>query len=299
MNILVVGSFMMDQVVTTSLVPQKGETVIGESFTINPGGKGANQAVTAKRLGANVKMVGQLGDDPNGEIFVRVLDDEGIDIQDILIDTKQSTGVGFITKETSGDNRIIVIPGANMTYKYSDFEKIIDKLDEISIAILQLEMDFEVTYKIISKLQNLQIPIILNPAPAQILSDKWLSKINYLTPNETELGILTNSVIETLEDVEKAVSQLLDKGVDNVIVTLGDKGAYFANQFETGYVEANKVEVVDTVAAGDSFNGALAVAILEGKSMRDSVMFANRVGSMTVTKVGAISSLPYRKDLDS
>lgn len=298
MNILVVGSFMMDQVVTTSLVPQKGETVIGESFTINPGGKGANQAVTAKRLGANVKMVGQLGDDPNGEIFVRVLDDEGIDIQDILIDTKQSTGVGFITKETSGDNRIIVIPGANMTYKYSDFEKIIDKLDEISIAILQLEMDFEVTYKIISKLQKLQIPIILNPAPAQILSDKWLSKINYLTPNETELGILTNSVIETLEDVEKAVNQLLDKGVDNVIVTLGDKGAYFANQFETGYVEANKVEVVDTVAAGDSFNGALAVAILEGKSMRDSVMFANRVGSMTVTKVGAISSLPYRKDLD-
>ncbi|CAM4148999.1 ribokinase [Erysipelothrix inopinata] len=299
MNILVVGSFMMDQVVTTSLVPQKGETVIGESFTINPGGKGANQAVTAKRLGANVKMVGQLGDDPNGEIFVRVLDEEGIDIQDILIDTKQSTGVGFITKETSGDNRIIVIPGANMTYKYSDFEKIIDKLDEISIAILQLEMDFEVTYKIISKLQNLQIPIILNPAPAQILSDKWLSKINYLTPNETELGILTNSVIETLEDVEKAVNQLLNKGVDNVIVTLGDKGAYFANQFETGYVEANKVEVVDTVAAGDSFNGALAVAILEGKSMRDSVMFANRVGSMTVTKVGAISSLPYRKDLDS
>lgn len=299
MNILVVGSFMMDQVVTTSLVPQKGETVIGESFTINPGGKGANQAVTAQRLGAKVKMVGQLGDDPNGEVFVRVLDDEGIDIQDILIDTKQSTGVGFITKETSGDNRIIVVPGANMTYRYSDFEKIIDKLDKISIAILQLEMDFEVTYKIISKLQNLQIPIILNPAPAQILSDKWLSKINYLTPNETELGIITNSVIETLEDVEKAVNQLLDKGVDNVIVTLGDKGAYFANQFETGYVEANKVEVVDTVAAGDSFNGALAVAILEGKSMRDSVMFANRVGSMTVTKVGAISSLPYRKDLDS
>lgn len=299
MNILVVGSFMMDQVVTTSLVPQKGETVIGESFTINPGGKGANQAVTAQRLGAKVKMVGQLGDDPNGEVFVRVLDDEGIDIQDILIDTKQSTGVGFITKETSGDNRIIVVPGANMTYRYSDFEKIIDKLDKISIAILQLEMDFEVTYKIISKLQNLQIPIILNPAPAQILSDKWLSKINYLTPNETELGILTNSVIETLEDVEKAVNQLLNKGVDNVIVTLGDKGAYFANQFETGYVEANKVEVVDTVAAGDSFNGALAVAILEGKSMRDSVMFANRVGSMTVTKVGAISSLPYRKDLDS
>lgn len=299
MNILVVGSFMMDQVVTTSLVPQKGETVIGESFTINPGGKGANQAVTAQRLGAKVKMVGQLGDDPNGEVFVRVLNDEGIDIQDILIDTKQSTGVGFITKETSGDNRIIVVPGANMTYRYSDFEKIIDKLDEISIAILQLEMDFEVTYKIISKLQNLQIPIILNPAPAQILSDKWLSKINYLTPNETELGILTNSVIETLEDVEKAVNQLLNKGVDNVIVTLGDKGAYFANQFETGYVEANKVEVVDTVAAGDSFNGALAVAILEGKSMRDSVMFANRVGSMTVTKVGAISSLPYRKDLDS
>lgn len=299
MNILVVGSFMMDQVVTTSLVPQKGETVIGESFTINPGGKGANQAVTAQRLGAKVKMVGQLGDDPNGEVFVRVLNDEGIDIQDILIDTKQNTGVGFITKETSGDNRIIVVPGANMTYRYSDFEKIINKLDEISIAILQLEMDFEVTYKIISKLQNLQIPIILNPAPAQILSDKWLSKINYLTPNETELGILTNSVIETLEDVEKAVNQLLDKGVDNVIVTLGDKGAYFANQFETGYVEANKVEVVDTVAAGDSFNGALAVAILEGKSMRDSVMFANRVGSMTVTKVGAISSLPYRKDLDS
>ncbi len=298
MNILVVGSIMMDQVVTTSLVPQKGETVIGESFSINPGGKGANQAVTAQRLGAKVKMVGKLGDDSNGVVFERVLNDEGIDVQDILVDTKQSTGVGFITKETSGDNRIIVVPGANMSYQYSDFEKIVDKLDGISIAILQLEMDFEVTYKIISKLQDLQIPVILNPAPAQILSDKWLSKINYLTPNETELGIITNSVIETLEDVEKSVNQLLDKGVDNVIVTLGDKGAYFANQYETGYVEANKVEVVDTVAAGDSFNGALAVAILEGKSMRDSVTFANRVGALTVTKVGAISSLPYRKDLD-
>lgn len=298
MNILVVGSFMMDQVVTTSLVPKKGETVIGKSFSINPGGKGANQAVTAQRLGANVKMVGKLGNDTNGEIFSQVLQDEGIDMQDVLIDTKQSTGVGFITKETSGDNRIIVVPGANMSYQYEDFLNIVDKLENISIAILQLEMDFDATYKIISKLEALGIPIILNPAPAQILSDAWLSKINYLTPNETELGILTNNVIETLDDVEKSVSELLEKGVENVIVTLGEKGAYFANKNETGYVEANKVEVIDTVAAGDSFNGALAVALLENKSLRNSVIFANKVGSMTVTKVGAIASLPYRKEVD-
>ncbi|MEG0327035.1 MAG: ribokinase [Erysipelothrix sp.] len=298
MNILVVGSFMMDQVVTTSLVPQKGETVIGESFTINPGGKGANQAVTAQRLGANVKMVGKLGNDPNGDVFAKVLDSEGIDIEDVLFDRKQSTGVGFITKEISGDNRIIVVPGANMSYTYDDFKKIINKLDDTSIAILQLEMNYDATYKIISKLNDLVIPVILNPAPAQILSDDWLSKIDYLTPNETELGILTNTEIDTLEDVEKSVKQLLDKGVENVIVTLGEKGAYFANEHESGYVEANKVDTVDTVAAGDSFNGALAVAILEGKSMRDSVIFANRVGALTVTKTGAISSLPYRKDLD-
>lgn len=298
MKILVIGSFMMDHAVTTPRVPIEGETLIGIDFDVNPGGKGANQAVAAQRLGGDVIMLGKVGDDANGHIFVNVLRNEGINVEHVLIDPEETTGVGFVTKETTGNNRIIVVPGANQAYTLNDFNKVSDVLNDVSIAVLQLEMDLEVTKAIIDILKMRSIPVILNPAPAQKLDHSVLQGLDYITPNESELNLLTGLPVSAHHEVVEAAKVLLNQGVQNVIVTLGDAGAYYLNQNESEFIEGYPANAIDTVAAGDSFNGALAVALTQGKTIREAVVFANKAGSITVTRAGAISSLPYREDLN-
>jgi ribokinase len=292
LGILVIGSFMMDLVVRTSRAPEAGETLIGESFGKFPGGKGANQAVAAARLGAAVVMAGKLGDDMFGHEMRVVMEQEGVDIRSVLADKQLSTGVGTIVLEQNGQNRIIVVPGANLNYTAEETEQITPLIQQSQMLMLQLEMDMAVIEKATEIAHLHGVPIILNPAPARVLGDELLKRITYLTPNETELALLTGKPITTLEDIKQAAGQLLDKGVQHVIVTLAEKGAMVVGANGALHIPGFPVQAIDTVAAGDSFNGALAFQLVNGAQLVEAVMFANVVGALTVTKSGAIPSLP-------
>lgn len=298
MGILVIGSFMMDLVVNTPRVPENGETIIGTNFFRSPGGKGANQAVSASKLGGNVRMVGKVGDDSYGDEFIQVLKDHKINTDYILKDANHSTGVGSVTIDELGDNRIVVVPGANLAYTLEDLKTVESLIKRAKILILQLEMNIDIIEQAVTIAHENKVPIILNPAPAQVLSDDLLSKVTYLTPNETEAELLTGVNIRTSNDAVKAAEVLIGKGVENVILTLGDQGALIVNKSESHYVSGYRVKAIDSVAAGDSFNGALAIGILENKELTKVIKFANAVGALTVTKKGAISSLPTIEEVN-
>lgn len=292
-DILVIGSFMMDLVVRTPRAPENGETIIGNSFSRFPGGKGANQAVAAARLGGKVTMVGKVGSDNFGDEFLHTLTKENIDTKYVERDLTYPTGVGSITLEENGNNRIVVVPGANRQFLVNDLDRIQDLIKQSSILVVQLEMDFDMTKQAVAYADMYDVPVILNPAPAQKLDDELLEKVTYLTPNETEAEILTGIKVDSLESAEAAAKVLLAKGVKNVIVTLADKGALIVNATGTQHIPGYTVKPIDTVAAGDSFNGALAVGVTIGKPLDEVVRFANAVGAIAVTREGAIPSLPY------
>ncbi|TKC18792.1 ribokinase [Robertmurraya kyonggiensis] len=292
-DILVIGSFMMDLVVRTPRAPENGETIIGNSFSRFPGGKGANQAVAAARLGGKVTMVGKVGSDNFGDEFLHTLKKENIDTKHIERDLTHPTGVGSITLEENGNNRIVVVPGANRQYLVNDLDRIQDLIKQSSILVVQLEMDFDMTKQAVAYAAMYDVPVILNPAPAQKLDDELLEKVTYLTPNETEAEILTGIKVDSIESAEAAAKVLLSKGVKNVVVTLADKGALIVNASGTQHIPGYTVKPIDTVAAGDSFNGALAVGVTIGKPLDEVVQFANAVGAIAVTREGAIPSLPY------
>lgn len=298
MSILVLGSFMMDQVVTTPRAPKNGETIIGNNFAVFPGGKGANQAVAAARLGGKVTMAGKVGEDTYGETFIHTLKEEGIDTAFIEVDNRYNTGVGFVTSEINGDNRIIVVPGANLKYNHKELSKLNNVLDDTEILIIQLEMDIAVMEEAVRMAKEKNVQVILNPAPGQKLSDSLLKNVDLLTPNETELEILTGKKLDNLDDTIEASKSLLDKGIKKVIVTLGNNGALIVTKYETQHVPGFEVSVRDTVAAGDAFNGALAVAITENQKLDEAVRLANATGALTVTKKGAIPSIPYREEVE-
>ncbi|WP_078060192.1 MULTISPECIES: ribokinase [Gracilibacillus] len=293
MSILVIGSFMMDLVVRAPRAPENGETVIGDSFARYPGGKGANQAVTVSRLGEKVTMIGKLGVDEFGHEAIRTLQEEGVNTDYMLRDPIHPTGVGSVTVDQHGDNRIIVVPGANTTYRPDELDEVTDLIQEADMIILQLEMNMDLIEKAVNWAYLYQTPVILNPAPAAKLSDALLRKITYLTPNESEAEILTGISVKNLKDAEQAGRFLLNKGVANVIITLADKGAVVVNKNGVAHIPAFYVESLDSVAAGDAFNGALAVGLARKKPLEEVVRYANAVGALTVTKSGAIPSLPY------
>lgn len=299
MSILVIGSFMMDLVVRTDRAPLAGETLIGESFGRFPGGKGANQAVAAARLGGEVIMAGKVGNDLFGDEFYSVLSENNVDTQYILKDDTASTGVGSIVVEKSGQNRIIVVPGANLNFTTDETDDLESVIREAALLVMQLEMDMSVVERAAELAARHDVPVILNPAPAQSLSDRLLSRVTYLTPNETELALLSGMEVKSIEDAKRAAQALLDRGVQNVIVTLAEKGALLCTPNGFQHIEGFPVEPVDTVAAGDSFNGALAVQLVKGASLTEALRFANAVGALTVTKEGAIPSLPRLDEVNA
>ncbi len=297
-TITVVGSFVMDLIGTVDKFPLEGQTVIGKTLKTFPGGKGANQAVSAARLGGEVKMIGMVGNDNFGDTFKTLFRDENIDIKNVLTSETEPTAVGLIQINSVGENKIVVIPGANYEYSIIDLENVIEVIKESKLIVTQLELKHEVTFKLIDICYELNVPLILNPAPAIEIRKEYLEKVTYLTPNETELEILSGIKIENMEDVKTAITNLLDIGVKNVIATLGNKGAIIGNSDGIQHVEGYMVDVVDTVGAGDSFNGALAYCIVEGYSLYDAVKYANAVGALTVTKNGAIPSLPRKEEVE-
>ncbi len=292
MNILVVGSINVDFSSVTENLPQKGQTVLASDFYISPGGKGANQAVAAARLGANVSMIGKVGNDANGLMMLEVLEKEKINLSGISF-SDYPTGNAQITISKAGDNTIVVYPGANFQIKKEDIDKNIDLIKDADLIMMQLEIPLDVVEYVLDLARDYGIKTILNPAPAKFLSDEILRKVTYLSPNETELNYLTNE-----ENIEKGAKLLLDKGVENILVTLGEEGCFFLNKESVYKVSAFDVDVVDTTAAGDSFNGALGVGLLLFDNYDDILRYANAVGALATTKKGAITSLAYKKEVD-
>lgn len=298
MDIVVIGSLNMDMVVRTNRSPDAGETLIGQAFALSPGGKGANQAVAAARLGAEVSMIGRVGKDTFGSEMLEIIRNEGIHIEHISVSEHQATGVASIIIEEDGENRIIVVPGANIELTVQDIQALEAVISQTKIIVLQLEMDLAMSEQAIAIAHRKGIPVILNPAPARVLKDEMLAQVSYLTPNETEAGILSGMTVDSAETAEQAARILLQKGVQNVIVTLGSKGALIVNAEGAKAVPGFPVKAVDTVAAGDSFNGALAQQLVLGKTLEEAVSFANAVGALAVGKEGAIPSLPQLSEVE-
>lgn len=296
-KILVVGSSNTDMVIKTHHFPAPGETILGGRFLMNAGGKGANQAVAAARLGGLVTFVGKIGDDIFGKQAVQQLEDEGINVDFVSVDPENPSGVALITVDQKGENSIVVASGSNGTLSPDDFDKALTELNESEFVLMQLEIPVPTVEYIARIATRKQKKVILNPAPAAELSVELLQNLYLITPNETEAELLTGIKVTDEQSALKAATCLHEKGVEVVIITMGVAGAFLLSNGISEIISAPKVEAVDTTAAGDTFNGALAVALSEGQSMAESIAFANKAAAISVTRIGAQSSVPYRKEL--
>lgn len=301
-RILVVGSFVMDLIATTERVPQSAQTVYGKSFHMAPGGKGANQALQCARLGAEVTMMGCVGDDLFGQTLLETPRAAGVDISHVLVRRGVSSGIGHVTLEVTehtAQNRIVVIPGANRTLTVDEVAWIQDEIATFDMVLLQLEVPLEVNRAVARWAREAGVPVMLNPAPATDLDDELLSLVTYLTPNEQEASVETGLPLGMDEngplrsDLRKIAAVLWSKGVENVIITLGGCGS--------AVVEADSIRdipcvhmdhVADPTAAGDSFVGALSVGLAVGLSQEEALAFASHTAAITVSRMGAMPSLP-------
>jgi ribokinase len=296
-KIIVAGSMNMDMVVKADRIPRPGETVLGGAFFMNPGGKGANQAVAVARMGGEVVFIGKIGDDVFGRQSSQLFDEEGVDIGGIISDENSSSGIALITVDQEGENSIVVAPGANANLSPEDVKNTISKYADHKILLIQLEIPMETVAFTMKTGMEMGMKIILNPAPANIFIQEHFHLIDIITPNEHEAEMLSGIRINDLSDARVAALKLHEMGVKDVIITLGKLGAAVLENGEFYHVEAPVVETVDTTAAGDVFNGALAVALAEGKSLKEATHFACRAASIAVTRLGAQSSIPFRKEI--
>lgn len=296
-GIVVIGSSNTDMVIKSKKLPVPGETILGGTFLMNPGGKGANQAVAASRLEGNVTLVTKIGNDMFGNKALELFEKEGIVTKYIIKDTKNPTGVALITVDDSGENSIVVAPGSNAALTANDIDNEVFKTAGSDIFLMQLEIPVETVDNIAHRASDKGGRVILNPAPARQLPDDLLSCLFMITPNETEAGFLTGVKVTDTVTAEKAAIRLRDKGAKNVVITMGSSGAYLLSGSISKMIAVDRVKAVDTTAAGDVFNGALAVAISEGKEMEEAIVFANKAASVSVTRMGAQISAPFRKEL--
>jgi len=305
-NVLVAGSLNTDLVVRTPRFPQPGETISGEDLQIIPGGKGANQAVAAARLGANVSMLGRVGNDNFGDYLLDNLKSNNVDSQFVQRDDS-STGTAIIAVDANGQNSIVLSAGANGKVSVADVEHA-SSLD-FNLLLLQLEIPTPIVLRSAQLAKEKNAIIILNPAPAKELADELIALADYIIPNETELGLLTGMDVIDLPSAEKAARALLDRGAKNVIVTLGSKGALIINKEFSKQVNTYRVNVVDTTAAGDAFIGGFASKILESDSLlsgmreqapslQKAVQYGCACGALATTKFGAQPSLPTKEEVE-
>ena len=301
-RILVVGSFVMDVIATTEKVPRSAQTVYGKSFHMAPGGKGANQALQCARLGAQVTMMGCVGDDLFGEKLIEPLKSAGVDVSHVLVRPGVSSGVGHVTLEVtehSAQNRIIVIPGANRTLTVDEVAWIQDEIGTYDMVLLQLEVPLEVNRTVARWAKEAGVPVMLNPAPATDLDDELLRYVTYLTPNEQEASMETGLPLASDEngplrsDLQKIAAALWSKGVENVIITLGGSGSAVVREEGIQYIPSVHMDhVADPTAAGDSFVGALSVGLTAGLPQEEALAFASHTAAITVSRMGAMPSLP-------
>lgn len=300
-NILVVGSSNIDLVIRVSNIPSVGETVLSHYTNRLPGGKGANQAFACGRLGGDITFLSLLGNDMYADIILDSLASANVDISRVERDQNSQTGMALICVNDKGDNSIIVIPGANTTCNIDYLKKQDTAFKDCSIIALQMEIPLESVYYSIRRGKELGKTIVLDPAPAPT-SDKIPKDIypllDFITPNETELHKLTGFPVDSKENLLKASNRLLNMGVPNILVTLGAKGAMLLNKDGYIHLKPPQVSVVDTTAAGDTFNAAFIIKIAEGKDYKESIRFANMASSLAVSKLGAQSSIPSLKEVE-
>lgn len=298
-DIVVLGSLNMDLVVKVCRAPLAGETIRGQDVQMIPGGKGANQAAAVAKLGGKVAMVGRVGNDAFGPLLINNLARLGVETSHIQIDQDTTTGMAFIVVEDNGENRIIISAGANGRVGKEDVDCTEALFQRAKMLILQLEVPLEAVEYAIERATYYPIKVILNPAPAIHLPSSILEKVHCLVPNETEASLLTGLEVHDLPSAEEAARQLLARGVPEVIITLGEKGALLVTKQEAVHVAARKVQVADTTAAGDAFIGGLAVALVRGFSPREAVRYATCAGTLAVTKFGAQTSLPSAAEVQA
>lgn len=307
-NILVVGSFMMDLIASTRRAPNSGETVVGMKFQTAPGGKGANQAVQCARLGASVTMVGKVGNDAFGKIMTDTAAASGVDVSHVLVDPKESSGVGHITLEVTehgAQNRITVCPGANFTMTVEEVAWLKDEIGKYDLIMMQFELPMEVIETVAQWAHDAGVTVMINPAPAAPISNKLLSCATYISPNEHEAAILANHTINVdngidFEDVDIVAKAFQARGVENLIITLGENGSVIAGSNGIHHTQCVKMpHVADPTAAGDSFVAAFCTGLTAGLSQGQALDFASHTAAITVSRMGAMPSLPTIDEVQS
>ncbi len=304
-EVTVVGSLSMDIVIRVARLPARGETLKGTTFDTFPGGKGNNQALAAARAGAAVTMIGKVGDDAYGQILLQTLSENKVSIEGMFSDKNETTGIANIWVGTSGENSIVIVPNANNALRPEDLESKSHLMDKSKILLLQLEIQVDTVLAAAKMAHKKGITVILNPAPAAAPSDlpaELFQYIDVLVPNESEAELLTGINPSTTELAHQCARKLLTMGVKNVILTLGERGALILESSKPDkphFVDAFKVTVVDSTAAGDAFCGALAMRLAKGDSLVEAAKFGCAAGSLACTKAGAVPSLPRLEELEA
>ena len=298
-SIVVIGSSNTDMVIKADHLPAAGETIIGGSFFMNQGGKGANQAVAAARLGGNVSLIAKTGNDIFGHQALQHFKQEGINTSYVFTDSKHPSGVALITVDRNGENCIVVASGANASLLPDDLKKSKEVIKKAAIVLVQLEIPLITVEYIAALAADSGVTLLLNPAPACQLSDSLLQYISIITPNQKEAEMLTGVAVVDLQSAQQAAKELYNKGIEKVIITLGSEGALVLNDGKFIHVPSLTVNAVDATGAGDVFNGALAVALSEGSDFVEATSFACKAAAISVTRIGAQQSAPYRKEIES
>ena len=298
-KIVVFGSFVVDLTSWAKHLPVPGETVKGSVFKMGPGGKGSNQGVAASRAGADVTLVTKVGNDVFGKIALDFYQNEDMTTDFVFLDAEKETGTALImVDETVGQNQILVVSGACDNITPAEVQRTHPLIDEADIVLLQLEVNMDAIEQVIDYAHLKGKQIVLNTAPARKLPESLLKKLDIVTPNEIEAGILTDTKVETTEDAEKAAQILMNSGVKNVVVTMGKHGVFVMTPDRKEMIPSMPVKAIDTTGAGDAFNGGFVTALAEGKDIFEAARFGNAVGALSVTKIGTAPAMPHRSDID-
>ena len=300
-DISVLGIFVADISFSGPKIPAIGETILGNKYNVGPGGKGCNQAVAVARLGAKVNFISKIGKDSYGELALNTLSKNKINNESVIQDENLQTGVaGILVDKNSGKNAINVIVGAPSTLKIAEIDKHIDIIKNSKIFLTQLEVPKDVTLHCLKIAKENGCLTILNPAPASEITKEFYNKIDYFTPNETEASFYLGKKVESKTEIEESAKTFLEKGVKNIIITLGPKGLYFANSEESFFIDVYslKGKVIDTTGAGDAFNGAFAYALSNKLKIKDALEFSNKVAAISTTKAGAANAMPKLDEVE-
>lgn len=298
-GILVVGSANMDMVARTSRFPRPGETILGSSFGLFPGGKGANQAVCCAKLGGEVYFLGKMGNDLFRDKLVSAMKRDGVRTDGLLVDETSPTGIASITIDRGGENQIVVISGSNMNLTPADITRKRSLFAKAAILLAQLEIPLQTVERAFQLAKERGILTLLNPAPGRRLPASLLKMVDVLTPNRTELRQIAGMPPSGEEDIARGAHTLLARGVGKIVVTLGARGCLLVTSDGRRLFPAYRVKVVDTTAAGDAFSGALACALARGERIEDAIPFANAAGALSVTRMGAQTSMPTRLEVEN